>query len=1188
MEGLPLTVRQARGQNIQRAHRPNHELNGASTQRRRRAAIDCETPSRDRFDDEQAPTRRPRPERHRKSDRRRREHRSDRLRKRSTSSSTITTTTTTSTSTSTSASTTQTEVVKNKQPPRVNPIFVWIRQEDTRIVDVRCEDYDKRNRILLTKTAHGWRAIPRTETLTTTLEDVQDNEPGNVTRHHHHEHRHERAKSGPGRPGRPRGRKNSKSGRKHRVEPRPEPAVADRSPVVPEVASRSPLAESDPWSRTVADIESHLPSHTITVPKRKRTRSLSQESECDEDTTTVRIEDSSNDIEEVIESASVNSGVVVAQALRTSPLDNLLAVAELEFNQEVRRSLTTSPSCTNQVTNAEIIETDPDNGLSVDCTVVECTDNEQSVQIVEEIVHDCDYNEDEDENQFSDVLDRLQQSLQSPIVISSDSADGQDDQEEQQEDNEEVVYVPEPIDEAHEKLMAELELVSLDKPDETDIVQEVDRIANEQQQEALDGEEEGEFYDSLREKSQKVVDQKNGCEQPTDLTITQQTVEDLLPTDLSTKSKKEPEPQPEVTPKETPHFTDDQPTDLSIRKHCNPSLTIEPIIRPPSQNSETIQSPQPSGIPAVPPSPDIYPITKQLNTKSIFLESLLSASPKLALNPELTITRNQKEPLDLGKGRKSASPTVTCSEEAKTMEPPPKRLKMEDITLKNLLHAEGKKPEISIKPIPSEKKTPNIEQSSRLLELLTADNIPDPMTQLKQLLADPHINIPDPMLVPKDRLSYIMVSPAKEITRLLMSRPELRLPEAFTHPNVMNDPDILVISMDQLKVIVEKNQQTLPQDSENTKPNVQKENKKQQPTEKVVHKEPKQNRQTKNNQADYQRYQQLMLQEQQMQQMKQNQMRKGLANDIDAATTAAFNQMMWLPYLNQLEAQAMATGNQQEFMKMLNTIFPPGGYPPVMPDHVPPMYNPRFNPPTHHFPIQPVDYNQGSLEFALWQEAMLRQKQEKTAQQNYRNEKNYQNRNKQQQQQQQEMNGHKQKNSNYENYMNLQFGHLPHLHPNLNPNLNLNNYNFGLPTADKYHFGSARTNQIQPEKIKTPMGPPLNKNHLQIPHFNQKTREARFNYPFLSKKEERLPRLPRIQNLPPSPKDVISNPQPIKTPGEPHTPIDLSRVKKFRDLEMSLFSFAKDDMEVGSTTEEMVSNQLENQTHHVWNPLFGK
>lgn len=50
--------------------------------------------------------------------------------------------------------------------PSVSPIFVWVRQaEDGVIGEVWCEDYDKRNRLRLTKTSGGWRAIPRTPTL---------------------------------------------------------------------------------------------------------------------------------------------------------------------------------------------------------------------------------------------------------------------------------------------------------------------------------------------------------------------------------------------------------------------------------------------------------------------------------------------------------------------------------------------------------------------------------------------------------------------------------------------------------------------------------------------------------------------------------------------------------------------------------------------------------------------------------------------------------------------------------------------------------------------------------------------------------------------------------------------------------------------------------------------------------------
>ncbi|XP_059480595.1 proline-rich protein 36 isoform X2 [Neocloeon triangulifer] len=50
--------------------------------------------------------------------------------------------------------------------PRVSPIFVWVRQAEEGVIgEVWCEDYDKRNRLRLTKTPAGWRAIPRTHTL---------------------------------------------------------------------------------------------------------------------------------------------------------------------------------------------------------------------------------------------------------------------------------------------------------------------------------------------------------------------------------------------------------------------------------------------------------------------------------------------------------------------------------------------------------------------------------------------------------------------------------------------------------------------------------------------------------------------------------------------------------------------------------------------------------------------------------------------------------------------------------------------------------------------------------------------------------------------------------------------------------------------------------------------------------------
>lgn len=73
----------------------------------------------------------------------------------------LTTTSSSSSSSSTTTTTTCDDEPEQKRP-KVNPIFLWASQHDQKIVEVRCEDYDKRNRIKLTKTPQGWRSIPRT------------------------------------------------------------------------------------------------------------------------------------------------------------------------------------------------------------------------------------------------------------------------------------------------------------------------------------------------------------------------------------------------------------------------------------------------------------------------------------------------------------------------------------------------------------------------------------------------------------------------------------------------------------------------------------------------------------------------------------------------------------------------------------------------------------------------------------------------------------------------------------------------------------------------------------------------------------------------------------------------------------------------------------------------------------------
>lgn len=54
---------------------------------------------------------------------------------------------------------------------KINPIFLWVEQKDSKIISVLCEDYDKRNRIRLSKVFDGrWTAVPRTDRLVEAIE----------------------------------------------------------------------------------------------------------------------------------------------------------------------------------------------------------------------------------------------------------------------------------------------------------------------------------------------------------------------------------------------------------------------------------------------------------------------------------------------------------------------------------------------------------------------------------------------------------------------------------------------------------------------------------------------------------------------------------------------------------------------------------------------------------------------------------------------------------------------------------------------------------------------------------------------------------------------------------------------------------------------------------------------------------
>lgn len=669
---------------------------------------------------------------------------------------------------------------------KVNPIFVWIRQENTRIVDVKCEDYDKRNRILLTKTPQGWRATPRTETLATTAKTAEPKK-----HHHHHHHHHHKKKS-----------------KRHKVRQK-----STGVQVEDQQLEGAPIKTNDypDWESPV-NVESLLPSHTIS---RKTTSSPVN--------------------------SDVNSSAQTLNETTTtvSPLETLLSVAELEFNQQLN-----DEEWNHDEKNDQTFLEDMDN---LSTFIDSCNEDAKSNYNITK--DESDYDEEEENNiAMDDILNRLEQSLRSPEspetkLKKDETKDVNPEQDVVEITSNEETEVPEPSKEPEEITDPPEEIKETHEP--TEEIQEITETPT------TDDKTEEPIAEDTTE-LEKIEEKQDKIEEPIiDLSLKKQpnVKENEQPTDLSVKTK----PSEEIV----------QPTDLTMRK---PLRSLTPIIRPPSQNSEALQLPEPSGLPAVPPSPDLTSPNVQKN-KPRFLESLL-----------VTSTANQKEPLDLGKCRKSASPTITCSEDKSETEPPPKKLKInEPTTLKNLLSDDN--------------------------------STEDPLTQLKNLLSDQTVNVPDPMLVPKEHLSKIISNPSVEIMNLLKNRPELRLPEALAFPHLLQDPDILVITLNQLETIIKK------QSSEITLKNVKKPDKK----------ESKSGKNSKND----------------------------LANDIDVATNAAFNPMFWLPYFNQMESR-----NPE-----LSKVFPSSVYPTPELN----LMGNQFTPP--NFMQPPMNYN--NLEMNFWQEAMM-------------------------------------------------------------------------------------------------------------------------------------------------------------------------------------------------------------------------
>lgn len=411
---------------------------------------------------------------------------------------------------------------------------------------------------------------------------------------------------------------------------------------------------------------------------------------------------------------------------------------------------------------------------------------------------------------------------------------------------------------------------------------------------------------------------------------------------------------------------DELPKDLSFKK-TKEILTGLRVASPRtiSRGSDAIQSPQPSGLPAVPPSPDIMMALHQHKKHNSLFLDISSPSPKPSesnhshsksdffdlssplpkddhenshsTNANVTSNSNntrsilkrtlQREPLDLGhKHRKSASPTISCSEEVQRRpadgEPMARRIKTEHRTDNTLLAANSKDPS----------------QSASAKD-------PDPLTQLRLLINNPEWKLPDPILVPKNRLNAVLASPAREIPLLLTTRPELRLPEAFAYPSILQDPDILVISFAQLETIIRKQSEfmkdadpnrnvtnknstssiqppTQSQPQSQSKPSTQREHQNHQHHHSNQHHKDRKHAEklpeTPSTHDKNPVKSSISNPRQEATAVSPGGNGTNLANDINSATLEALNQMFWLPYLSQMSQMGQITPEIMKAMSLPN------------------------------------------------------------------------------------------------------------------------------------------------------------------------------------------------------------------------------------------------------------------------------
>ncbi|XP_037820486.1 uncharacterized protein LOC119609676 isoform X2 [Lucilia sericata] len=814
---------------------------------------------------------------------------------------------------------------------RVNPIFLWVKQDDTRIVEVRCEDYDKRNRIRITKTSNGWRAIPRSDPTSSKVLKFYPTPLMKVKRENH----------------------NHETNNNIIISSQTE---CNETLVVENYAGQKTLPEN---AANQIDAKINV-LHTVYNPlatkdvekkiKNKKSKKLKKKTHSEKSSKKSKANVTA------IQNIFVNSEskpTPLNTSLKTNSSDernglicsNTNAIrSEPEIYNESEKSLSTPDFIEN------INDKDFEVTSELESTYQKESEEEFSFHLCPKTglflpnneVSISEYHVKSIENKIIQDTSKTQHNTNNddlPIDIAKVNADSMKSQivEENPESLEDKTKnLKDLLDDADllqhcdDNANSDAELIdTLVKTScENNLIQANEIITkasmDQMHQKTLEGTNEmvvqliadvsdppkclsfneageieglnGELFQSntymeafdkqshtvmtephiTLHSTTSVVETSESPQRP----LTCENIEPILEIMDVNNSKVR-----------SVNVIEDSPKDLSYKKReevCPPSESRSQCAV--TSSSDVIKSPQREGTPSLSASSETL--------KNLILEQFMKLN---ALS-----TQHQRDPIDLGKQRHhdiSNMKSIYTSKQAGQTNDFIETVVIEDDDdgeqepLKKRLRLNKNK----VVPINTGKMT-------------MIDKDPDPLTQLRLLIRNTQWKVPDPILVPKDRLSAVLASPAREIPLLITTRPELRLPEAFAYPEIIQNPNILVISMAQLEAILKNEVEA----EKTTSSKIMETDVNQQLSEEQIAVQLNNHVNELQSQLSRQHIELPLKQsidsittdttgissesisETRKENAKCSQQSTSLSSELNSATMAVLNQMLWLPYFGQI------------------------------------------------------------------------------------------------------------------------------------------------------------------------------------------------------------------------------------------------------------------------------------------------